>query len=46
MNTLLDSPLTDEQIKLLYTSIDKDADGFINYNEFLTAFNVVQSENN
>jgi len=43
MNILLEQPLTDDQITIIYTHIDKDLDGFIDFNEFLNAFSVVQT---
>jgi len=43
MNILMDQPLTDDQIRVIYTSMDKDLDGLIDFKEFLSAFNVVQT---
>ena len=42
MNILVDSPLTEEQIEMLFNVIDKDGSGEIDYQEFIQAFRVIQ----
>jgi Ca2+-binding EF-hand superfamily protein len=41
LNVLLECPLSDLQIQELHRSIDRDGDGMIDYDEFLTSFEVV-----
>jgi len=40
LNVLLDTPLSENQIKKLHQSNDKDSRGFVNYEDFLNSFNV------
>jgi Ca2+-binding EF-hand superfamily protein len=40
MNILLQCPMTDVQIAKLHKAVDKDGDGYINYDEFLKSFEI------
>jgi len=42
MGVLVDSPLTPDQIELLFNVIDRDGSGAIDYQEFIDAFRVIQ----
>jgi len=42
MGVLVDSPLTPDQIELLFNVIDRDSSGAIDYQEFIDAFRVIQ----
>jgi Ca2+-binding EF-hand superfamily protein len=46
MNLCLDSPLSHEQVANLHKMIDINGDGFIDYNEFLNTFKVVDNGEN
>ncbi|KAF0696480.1 Aste57867_12775 [Aphanomyces stellatus] len=43
-NSILDSPLSEDQIEALLAHLDKNGDGLINYVEFLQGFHVVNMD--